>query len=103
VRASARVAAFAAALGLTFGAAALLGTAVDPLREPQESHGHGTEPSSAHAEGHGGSPAAGEAAEQPAGLAVAQHGYRLAPDATDLPLGRDATAPTPTSARTGRR
>ena len=90
MRTPARVATFAAALGVTFGAAALVGASVDPLRDSDESHGHEAEPSAGHGDGHGQAPEADAAAEQPVGLAVAQDGYRLEAEATALPLGRDA-------------
>jgi len=61
VRTSARLAAFAAALGLTFGAAALVGAAVDPVRDSDDQHGHETERSAGHEPAHGPSSATGRA------------------------------------------
>ena len=89
MRTPARIATFAVAVGLTFGAAALVGAALDPLRDAEDSHGHEAEPSAAHGGGHGEASEA-DAAEQPVGLAVAQNGYRLEPEASALPLGREA-------------
>jgi hypothetical protein len=87
LRTSARLAAFAAVLGITFGAAALVGGAVDPLRDGDDRHGHGGDGAAGHTSGHG-EPAGG--ADRPAGLAVAQDGYRLEAETAVLPRGRDA-------------
>lgn len=73
-----RIAGFAAALGVTFGAAALAGASLDPLRDAGSSHGH---------DAMGG---ARSVAGGPAGLGVSEGGYTLAPDASSIPLGRPA-------------
>lgn len=85
MRRPARIAAFAAALGVTFGAASLAGASLEPLREVGAGHGY-SEPM---ADAHGSDHAAG-LTEEPAGLAVAREGYSLAADASTLPLGRTA-------------
>lgn len=82
MRTPARVAAFAAALGVTFGAAALAGASLDPLRDRGAGHGHSESTPEAHDGVHDATAAA------PSGLAVAQDGYSLAPSATALPLAR---------------
>jgi hypothetical protein len=79
MRTAARIAAFAAAVGVTFGAAALAGSSLDPLRE---GGGHGHEPSGGHGNGPMGSEAM--AADAPTGLAVADQGQRLVASATTL-------------------
>ena len=81
MRTPARVAAFAAALGVTFGAATIAGAALGPLRGAGTGHGHSDAMADAHGGGHAGMGA-------PAGLAASQDGYSLVPDATTLPLGR---------------
>ncbi len=79
-----RVAAFAAALGLTLAAAALAGANLDPLRESGGGHGGPTD-------GHGTGAMEPETmvARGPTGLAVAASGNRLVASATSL--GRGAT------------
>jgi hypothetical protein len=67
-----------------------VGAAVNTLSDSDESHGHEAERSGGHGDGHGEAPEADAAAAPPAGLAVEQGGYRLEPEATALPLGRDA-------------
>ena len=74
--APARVAAFGAALGVAFGAAAAAGAVVDPVRAPSDG--------AAHAHGHGADHGAAHGAT---GLAIAEDGYRLVPDATGIPAG----------------
>jgi hypothetical protein len=101
VRTPARVAAFVAALGVTFGAAALVGAAVDPLRYPDGSHGHEIGPAAAHGGGHGQAQVVDAAGDPSAGLAVEQDGYRLAPEATGLSLGRDGCSPSASSGPAG--
>ena len=87
VRARARVAAFAAAVGVAFGAAALAGAALDPLRDAGgDGHGHATATAGAHGGGH----ATEAVAAALPGLAVSEGGYALAPEASTLPLGRPA-------------
>ncbi len=85
MRTASRMAAFAAALGVTFGAAALAGGAIETLREPEESHG-----GDAHSGGHSAATmdevGVGQALP---GLAVSDGGLRLAADATAL--ARDVT------------
>jgi hypothetical protein len=89
VRTGTRLAAFAAVLGVAAGAAAIAGAAVDPLRD---------DPAPAHADEAGHGHAAPQAArapeaedgEEPAGLAVAEGGYRLAMETAALPRGRAA-------------
>jgi hypothetical protein len=63
---------------------------VDPVRDSDERHGHETEQSTSHDGDHLPSAAESDAAEQPAGLAVEQGGYRLEPESIALPRGRDA-------------
>lgn len=82
MRPAMRIAGFAAAVGVTFGAAALAGASLDPLREPVSGHGH-DDPAGAHGGGH-----ATAVADGPAGLGVASDGYALDPETTSLPLGR---------------
>jgi len=88
---SLRLGAFAATVALAFGAAALAGAALDPdVREQPGEHEEGDMPSDethaqapageAHAEAEGGHDSHG--ASEPAGLASAQAGYRMAPEAT---------------------
>jgi hypothetical protein len=74
-----RIAAFGAVVVIAFGAAALAGASLDPLRDPaaEASHGHAME-TSAH----------GVASTATPGLAVAEGGYRLSPEESALPLGR---------------
>jgi len=80
VRTPVKLAAFAAAAGVAFGAAALAGGAVDPLRDGDEPAGHG------HADAGHDAPAANEAAGgTPPGLATAEDGYALVPERTLLP------------------
>ena len=80
MRTPTRIVAFGAALGVIFGAAALAGASLGPLRDGASDAGHG----------HGGEAAHGTAAMAAStpGLAVAENGYRLAPDVTTLPLAR---------------
>jgi hypothetical protein len=73
VRTSARLAGFAAALVVTFGAAALAGAALDPLRDAENAVGD------AHGAGDGHGP--------PPGLAVADGGLRLMAPTTSLERG----------------
>lgn len=85
MRAGARIAAFAAAVGVTFGAAALAGASLDPLRDEGgggRAHESGT--TAAHGDGH---PAEAVAATLP-GLAVSEDGHTLAPERSTLPLDR---------------
>jgi hypothetical protein len=87
VRTPVKLAAFAAAAGVAFGAAALAGGAVGPLRDDDAPSGHMT------GAGHGGGghaePAAG-AGHDPAGLAVAMDGYALVPERTAFAAGERA-------------
>lgn len=78
-----RIAGFAAAVGVTFGAAALAGASLDPLREPATGHGHDAGGAGAHGGGH-----ATAVTDGPAGLGVSAGGYALQPEADTLPLGR---------------
>ena len=80
MRTPTRIAAFGAALGVVFGAAALAGASLGPLRDGASDAGHGHGEEAAHR-------TAAMAASTP-GLAAAENGYRLAPDATTLPLAR---------------
>lgn len=75
------MATFAAVLGVTFGAAALAGGVLDPLRDSGDVHvGHGDD--------HSATPAAGAGAgHTPPGLAVADEGLRLVADTTTLARG----------------
>lgn len=84
MRTSTRMAAFAAALGVTFGAAALAGGALEPLRDSEDGHGGG------HGDIHAAIPAA-ERGHTPPGLAVADDDMRLVAASTPLPRG--ATTP----------
>lgn len=77
------MAAFAVALGLTFGAAALAGGALPPLRDSGDGHGGG------HGDDHASAPVQTEAAHTPPGLAVADGDLRLL--ATTTTLSRGAT------------
>lgn len=79
-----RLAAFAAALALTFGGAVALGSVIDPTDEAPRSGGHGGSGSSAH----GSSAHASSAGGADAGLASAQDGYRLVPERTRAAAGR---------------
>jgi plastocyanin len=85
VRPAASVGAFAAGLGLLFGAAVLAGATVPQIHDGADATGggHGHEAAAA--------PHGGHAAAAPAGLAVAEDGYRLVPDATTLPAGDAVT------------
>ena len=76
MRTPSRLAAFAALLGVTFGAAAAVGAALEPLRSPADGHGH----AGSMAAGHGASAAT-------LGLGVAEDGYVLSPDVTAVPRG----------------
>lgn len=78
MRAPARIAAFAATLGVVFGVAALAGGALAPLQDPAEGRGHSED----------GHMSADPAAVTPTGLGVAEARYALAPEATSLPQGR---------------
>lgn len=82
MRAATRIAGFAAVLGVTFGAAALAGASLDPLREPATGHAHDDAAAGAHGAGHGAA-----VSEGPAGLGLSQDGFTLAPEATTLPRG----------------
>ena len=88
MRGPVRVAIAAAGLGLAFGVAVLAGAAVPQIHDGTDAaaggHGHAA---SAEAAPHGG----GHAATAPAGLAVAEDGYRLVPAATTLPAGEAVT------------
>jgi len=75
-----RLAAFAAALGLAFGGAALAGAALDPTDE-QPAGGHASED-----DGHG----AQSGAEALSGLAVSDHGYTLEIDRASYRAGETA-------------
>lgn len=76
------MAAFAAALGLTFGAAALAGGAIDPLRDSGDGNGGG------HGDVHSAAATAEVGARHtPPGLAVADDDKRLVAAATTLPRG----------------
>jgi len=88
VRGPARIAAAVAALGAAFGVAVLAGAAVPQIHDGDDGAGggHGHQ-AAAEAAPHGG----GHAAAAPAGLAVAEDGYRLVPDATTLPAGEAVT------------
>ena len=81
MRTPVRMAAFAAVLGVTFGAAALAGGALDPLRDSggADGGGHGDDHSAVAA-----TPAAEHAAP---GLAVADDELRLVTDTTTLARG----------------
>ncbi len=83
---AARMAAFAAVLGVTFGAAALAGGALDPLRDSDDGHGGG------HGDDHSAAPVAeAGVGHTPPGLAVADDDLRLVADTTTLVRG--ATTP----------
>jgi hypothetical protein len=84
MRSLTRVATFAAALGVTFGAAALAGAALGPIR-PSAGPGGNEDHAGAHETATGMHPEAGHA---PRGLAVAEGGYLLAAEATTIPLDR---------------
>ncbi len=75
-----RLVAFAAIVVVAAAAAAAAGAALPSLREPGEGHGHGEPMAGTHGGGHAAAPVTG--------LAVAQDGYALRPDATALPLAR---------------
>ena len=81
---AARIAGFAVALGVTFGAATLAGASLDPLRDSGAGHGHAPA-AGAHGDGH-----TAAVVDVPAGLGVSEGGYTLAPVASTLPLGRPA-------------
>jgi hypothetical protein len=84
VRAPARLAAFAAVAAVAFAGAAAVGAALPSLREPGEGgHGHGALAADGHSAGH--------SAAATTGLAVAEGGYAMAPDAATLPLGRETS------------
>jgi hypothetical protein len=78
------MAAFAAALGVTFSAAALAGGALDPLRDSGDGHGGG------HGDDHAAAEPAAERGHAAPGLAVADGGLRLVADTTTLPRGEGA-------------
>lgn len=85
MRAGGRIAVFAAAVVVAFGAAALAGAALDPLRDGEgDGHGSAADGAGAHGGGHG---ATAVATTLP-GLAVAESGHILAPEASTLPLLR---------------
>ncbi|MGE0028091.1 MAG: hypothetical protein AB7O78_02355 [Thermoleophilia bacterium] len=85
MRGPARVAAAVAGLGAAFGVAVLAGAAVPQIHDGADTsagHGHAEMPG-AHGAGHAGT--------APAGLAVADDGYRLVAAATTLPANRGVT------------
>jgi len=87
----AKLVAFAAALVVIGGAAAVAGGAIDPDRG--ESSGNDTPSSAApaHGDSHGGGEATSEKTEEPAeihGLAVAENGLRVLVDTPELERGR---------------
>lgn len=85
MRAPARIAAFAA-VGVTFGAAALAGASLDPLRDGDaDGRGHAAGAADAHGGGQGTA-----AVTLLPGLAVSDDGHTLVPDDPALPLGRPA-------------
>jgi hypothetical protein len=83
----ARAGVAAVGLGLAFGVAVLAGAAVPQIHDDADvaaaGHGHAEAAAPAHGGGH--------AATAPAGLAVAEDGYRLVPDAATLPAGEAVT------------
>jgi hypothetical protein len=87
VRGLARAGIAVAGLCLAFGVAVLAGAAVPQIHDAAEvaeaGHGHAAEVGPAHGGGH--------ATTAPAGLAVAEDGYRLVPGATTLPAGEAVT------------
>ncbi len=84
MRGPARVAAAVAGLGVAFGVAVLAGAAVPQI--------HDGAAASAGGHGHGAAPqGSGHATTVASGLAVAEDGYRLVADATELPAGRAVT------------
>ena len=87
MRGLARAGIAVAGLGLAFGVAVLAGAAVPQIHDDAEVaeavHGHAAEVAPAHGGGH--------ATAAPAGLAVAEDGYRLVPGATTLPAGEAVT------------
>ena len=87
MRTPTRIAAFAATLGAVFGAAALAGAGLDPVRDP--ARGGGADMAAGHSGGHGSAVIDPTAADRlgAAGLAVADGGYRLVAEATSLPRG----------------
>ncbi|HEY5942694.1 MAG TPA: hypothetical protein VIT89_07535 [Solirubrobacterales bacterium] len=76
-----RVAFFVAALAVVFGAAAALGSVVEPVGTEETMEGHAAE-----SESHGGH-AGEDAAHQPAGLGVAEGGYAVRFAATQFQQG----------------
>ena len=87
MRGLARAGVAIAGLGLAFGVALLAGAAVPQIHDDAEvaaAHGHAAEPA---APAHG----ADHDASAPAGLAVAEDGYRVVPGATTLPAGEAVT------------
>ena len=80
--AAGKLLAFAAALAVVFGGAALAGAAIGP--DPDDTTR--TSPG-----GHGEMPSGGGAADPVRGLAVAAGGLRVVVDDPDLPRGRDET------------
>lgn len=88
-----KLAAFAAGLALTFGAATGAGALLDPTDSPAADGGHRT---AEKAGGHGGgheTPAgsAGTAATLPGGLSSSQDGYTLTAERTTLKAGEQST------------
>ena len=84
MRTPTRIGAFAAALGVAFGAAALAGASLDPLRDADDGHGgeaHGGAHSTAAMETEAG------ARQGPPGLAVADGDLRLVAGTTTLARG----------------
>lgn len=75
-----RLVVFAAVVAVAAAAAAAAGAALPALREPARGHGHDAAAEGAHGGGHAAAPVTG--------LAVAQDGYVMRPDATVMPLGR---------------
>jgi hypothetical protein len=87
VRAPARLAAALAGLGAAFGVAVLAGAAVPQIHDgaDRKEGGH------RHAPAAGAAPHGAGHAAAPAGLAVAEGGYRLVADTTTLPAGDAVT------------
>jgi hypothetical protein len=89
VNAGARIAAFAAAVAVVSGGAAVAGGAIDPKgQDPQTAAAHGHEPAAAHG-GHGTeAKTTTTRADDVRGLAVASHGQRLIVETPELRRGR---------------
>ena len=99
MRTSTKLAAFGLGLVLVLGGAFAAGRLIDPMTKPgtgaghhgaaakdSGDAGHGADHGSDHGSEHG----SGHGAAIPAGLQVAQDGYRLAPVTTSLPIGAPA-------------